>query len=227
MRVLAAADDIARGRAAPGPPRTGSPTPPGTTSGAVRRPSRTSPRASRTSGGPRSGTALAEGAGESSLRPGCSSRPSTSCRAALDAEVKSPTAEAHLIGQAGHFEQKEPLRRLGRGLLEVAAPEIADEAEYQRLVAEEEQRAHAATQPRLPPARRSPDPPTSGSGRPTRSANRVRTYVDAYTAPRRRPLGDMTPAPRSRRRRGEALCALLENLPVSRAAPARAAPPPA
>ncbi len=62
--------------------------------------------------------------------------------ASLDAETRAK-AEAHLVGQAGHFGPKE-LRRLGRGLLEVVAPEIADEAEYQRLVAEEK-RSRAET----------------------------------------------------------------------------------
>ena len=48
---------------------------------------------------------------------------------------------------------------------------------------------------------------------PDHVANRLRTYLDAYTSPRHGPLGDIdrltTP-----RRRGEAFCALLENLPA-------------
>ena len=52
-------------------------------------------------------------------------------------------AEAYLVEQAEAFGPRE-LRRLGRGVLEHLAPEIADEAEYQRLLAEE-RRAHAAT----------------------------------------------------------------------------------
>jgi hypothetical protein len=49
--------------------------------------------------------------------------------------------------------------------------------------------------------------------------NRLRTYLESYTSPRRGPLGgvlgdevDLLPAPR---RRGEAFCALLENLPTN------------
>jgi hypothetical protein len=49
--------------------------------------------------------------------------------------------------------------------------------------------------------------------------NRLRTYLESYTAPRRNPLRgalgdevDQLPTPR---RRGEALCALLENLPTN------------
>ena len=52
-------------------------------------------------------------------------------------------AEAYLVEQARVFGPRE-LRHLGRAVLEHLAPEIADEAEYQRLVAEET-RAHAAT----------------------------------------------------------------------------------
>ncbi len=94
---------------------------------------------------------------------------------------------------------------------EVVAPEIADDAEYQRLVAEE-QRAHAATS--LSFHRRGDGSTDIRVRVPDPVANRVRTYVDAYTSPRRYPLGDVDqlPAPR---RRGEAFCALLENLPVS------------
>ena len=52
-------------------------------------------------------------------------------------------AEAYLVEQAQVFGPRE-LRHLGRGVLEHLAPEIADEAEYQRLLAEET-RAQAAT----------------------------------------------------------------------------------
>ena len=45
--------------------------------------------------------------------------------------------------EAGHFGPQQ-LKRIGLGLLEVVAPEIADEAEYQRLVAEEK-RSRAET----------------------------------------------------------------------------------
>ena len=128
--------------------------------------------------------------------------------ATLDAEVRAK-AEAHLISEAGHFGPKE-LRRLGRGLLEVVAPEIADEAAYQRLVAEEK-RAQAAT--RLSFHRRGDGSTDIHVRVPDPVANRIRTYVDAYTSPRRGPLGDVDKLPVPRRR-GEAFCALLENLPA-------------
>ena len=126
----------------------------------------------------------------------------------LEGEVVAK-AEAYLVGEAGHFGPNE-LRRLGRGLLEFVAPEIADEAEYQRLVAEEK-RSRAETRLTL---RDRGDGTSDLTGRlPTPVAHRLRTYLDAYTSPRRTPLGDvdLLPAPR---RRGEAFCALLENLPV-------------
>jgi hypothetical protein len=127
----------------------------------------------------------------------------------LDAE-SGAKAEAHLVGEAGHFGPRE-LKRLGRGLLEVVAPEIADEAEYQRLVAED-RRAHAAT--RLSFHRRGDGSTDIHVRVPDPVANRVRTYVDAYTSPRRHFLGDVDQLPMPRRR-GEAFCALLENLPVN------------
>ena len=112
--------------------------------------------------------------------------------------------------EAGHFGPQE-LKRLGRGLLEVVAPEIADEAEYQRLVAEEK-RSRAETRLNI---RDRGDGSSDITARiPTPVAHRFKTYLDAYTSPRRNPLGDVDqlPAPR---RRGEAFCALLENLPVN------------
>jgi hypothetical protein len=100
---------------------------------------------------------------------------------------------------------------LDRGLLEVVAPEIADEAEYRRLVAEEKL-SRAETRLNI---RDRGDGSSEILGRiPTPLAHRFNTYLDAYTSPRRHPCGDVDQlsAPR---RRGEALCALLENLPVS------------
>jgi hypothetical protein len=52
-------------------------------------------------------------------------------------------AEAYLVEKAATLGPRE-LRVLGRGVLDQLAPEVADEAEYLRLLAEES-RAHAAT----------------------------------------------------------------------------------
>jgi len=119
-------------------------------------------------------------------------------------------AEAHLVDQAALFGPRE-LRRLGEHLLEVIAPDTADEAEYQRLL-DQERRAAAAT--RVTFKDRGDGSTDLFARLPTPVANRLRTYLEAYTSPRRAALGevDQLPAPR---RRGEALCALLENLPDS------------
>ncbi len=96
-------------------------------------------------------------------------------------------AEAYLVEQAEVFGPRE-LRHLGRGVLEHLAPEVADEAEYQRLLAEET-RAQAATRLSLTPRG---DGSTDLHARiPDHVANRLRTYLDAYTSPRRTPLGEV------------------------------------
>ena len=98
----------------------------------------------------------------------------------LDAETRAK-AEAHLISEAGHYGPRE-LKRLGLGLLEVVAPEIADEAEYQRLLAEEK-RSRAETRLNI---RDRGDGTSDITARiPTPDAHRFRTYLDAYTSPRR------------------------------------------
>ncbi len=117
-------------------------------------------------------------------------------------------AEAYLVEQAATFGPRE-LRHLGRGVLEHLAPEVADEAEYQRLLAEET-RAHAATRLSFTPRG---DGSTDLHARvPDHVANRFRAYLDAYTSPRRSPLGEVDQLPVARRR-GEAFVAFLENVP--------------
>ena len=196
-----------RSRPARGRPRTGWPTPPGTTS-------------ARSGGCPSLAEALDERWTEvgAALASGAVNVPQAhvivealdALPDSLDSETRAK-AEAHLIGQAGHFGPKE-LRRLGRGLLEVIAPEIADEAEYQRLVAEEK-RSRAETRLNI---RDRGDGTSDITARiPTPLAHRFKTYLDAYTSPTLgHPLGDVDQLPLPRRR-GEAFCALLENLPVS------------
>ncbi|MBF4764173.1 DUF222 domain-containing protein [Nocardioides islandensis] len=132
----------------------------------------------------------------------------------LDPELRDK-GEAYLITEAAHFGPPE-LRRLGARLLEVIAPEDADEAEYQRLLAED-RRARAVT--RLTFRDRGDGSGDLHARIPMPVLNRLRTYLESYTSPRRNPLGgtlgnevDLLPAPR---RRGEAFCALLENLPAN------------
>jgi len=125
----------------------------------------------------------------------------------LDGELVAK-AEAHLVDQAALFGPRE-LKHLGEHLLEVIAPDTADEAEHQRLL-DQERRAAAAT--RVTFKDRGDGSTDLFARLPTPLANRLRTYLEAYTSPRRAALRevDALPAPR---RRGEALCALLENLP--------------
>ena len=117
-------------------------------------------------------------------------------------------AESYLVEHAGVFGPRE-LRHLGRGVLEHLAPEIADEAEYERLIAEET-RAAASTRLDLRPRG---DGSTDLHARlPDHVADRLRTYLEAVTSPRRAPLGEVDALPVARRR-GEAFIAFLENLP--------------
>ena len=101
----------------------------------------------------------------------------------LDPELRI-RGEQHLVEQADQFGPRE-LRRLGARLLEAIAPDIADQAEYERLVAEE-RRAHAATQLTFRPRG---DGSTDLSARlPDHVAHRLRTYLDSFTSPRRAAL---------------------------------------
>jgi hypothetical protein len=117
-------------------------------------------------------------------------------------------AEAYLVDQAQTLGPRE-LRNLGRGVLEHLAPEIADEAEYQRLLAEEEA-ASAAT--RLSMRRRGDGSTDIRARVPDHAAGRLSAYLNAYTAPRRRHGDDAVEQLPIERQRGDAFVALLENL---------------
>jgi hypothetical protein len=100
----------------------------------------------------------------------------------LDPELRGK-AEAHLVAEAGHFGPRE-LARLGRHVLEVIAPDVADEHEARALDAEE-RRTHAATRLSFRPRG---DGSTDVYARlPDPVASRLRVYLDAYTSPRRVP----------------------------------------
>ncbi len=99
--------------------------------------------------------------------------------AAVDAETVA-LAEKHLVDHAGEFGPKE-LGRIGRRILDVVAPEIAEAAEAQRLADLE---AHAADKTRLT-MRRLGDGTTRISSRvPDSAATRFATYLEAFTNPR-------------------------------------------
>ena len=103
--------------------------------------------------------------------------------AALPASVHADTvekAEAHLVEQAAEFGPKE-LGRIGRRILDVVAPEIAEAVEAARLADLE---AHAADRIRLT-MRRLGDGTTRISGRvPDAVGTRLATYLEAFANPR-------------------------------------------
>ena len=99
--------------------------------------------------------------------------------AGVDAKTVA-LAEAHLVDRAGEFGPKE-LARIGRRILDVVAPEIAEAAEAARLADLE---AHAEQHTRLT-MRRLGDGTTRISSRlPDAAATRLATYLEAYTNPR-------------------------------------------
>jgi hypothetical protein len=132
----------------------------------------------------------------------------------LDPEL-TVKAEAQLLADAGHFGPRE-LRVLGRRVLEVIAPEMA-EAREEALLLAEESRARAETRLAFRPRG---DGVTDVVARvPDQVADRLRVYLDSMTSPRRAHLEaapltsdvGLLPLPR---RRGHAFCAFLENLPA-------------
>lgn len=126
-------------------------------------------------------------------------------------------AEAHLVARCADFGPR-ALARIGRRILDVVAPEVAEEAEARRL-AELEKAAERKTRLGL---RRLGDGTTRLSARlPDAVATRLATYLDAFTNPRK--TTDQTPDPTVAsgdpvarltypRRLGEAFCQLLECL---------------
>ncbi len=137
----------------------------------------------------------------------------------LDAETREK-AELHLVEQAA-FIDPPGLRVLGRRILEIVAPEIAEDEERRQLEAEER---HARETTRLTMRSRG-DGTTDVSIRlADAAAHRLRTYLEAYAAPRR---GHLDPAaqhtdPASGERigypvlLGRAFCSMLEAIPSDR-----------
>ncbi|WP_310964545.1 HNH endonuclease signature motif containing protein [Nocardioides terrisoli] len=122
-------------------------------------------------------------------------------------------AEATLVGYAAELTPGQ-LRRVGRRILDLVAPEVAEEEEGRRL-ADEERHAREKTQMSLRPLG---DGTTRISGRlPESAARRLCTYLESFASPRHlgseadnpQPPIDRVPYPR---RLGEAFCSLLEHL---------------
>jgi len=137
----------------------------------------------------------------------------------LEAEIVEK-AEAHLLAEAAHFTPKR-LRVLGRRILEVVAPGVAEEQE-RRLLEAEEARARRTTAMTM---RRRGDGTTDVHLRISDAvAGRLRTYLEAYAAPRRGHLGAESDRADPETGRpiarwvlmGRAFCSMLESIPAQR-----------
>jgi hypothetical protein len=146
------------------------------------------------------------------------------CLDDLPAEIPADVvarAEHVLVEHCARFDPRQ-LTRLGRHIVAVVAPGIAEQAEARRL-ADLERSARRRTRLTL---LRIGDGTTRISGvLPDASASRLATYLHAFTSPRKdadrpdgtedtRPSGARQPA--YPRRLGEAFCQLLESLDSSR-----------
>ena len=122
-------------------------------------------------------------------------------------------AEEYLVEQAAVFAPRE-LKRLGDRVLEVLAPEIADEEERRRLDAEE----RAARRSTSLTMHARGDGSTDIRIRvPDHVAARLEVYLESLTSPRQPgrpdPADEQARLPYPRRL-GEAFCAMLERLPA-------------
>lgn len=144
----------------------------------------------------------------------------------VDAQVVAE-AEAHLVERAREFGPKE-LGRIGRRILDVVAPEVAEAAEGVRLA---ELEAHAAERTRLTMRRLGEGTTRISSIVPDAAATRFASYLEAHANPRRTPVDNdpdqrcdagtpTTHDPVARlarpRRMGEAFVAFLETVDAGR-----------
>ncbi len=124
-------------------------------------------------------------------------------------------AEGYLVEQAAHFGPRE-LRMLGRRVLGVVAPGVAEQHEAEQL-ADEERRAWRSTS--LITSRRGDGTTRITINVPDAIAKRLYTYLEAFTSPRHRKGhrgladGDRLPV---ETKRGQAFCALMEAIDPDR-----------
>ncbi|WP_406031358.1 HNH endonuclease [Nocardioides sp. NBC_00163] len=131
----------------------------------------------------------------------------------LDPEIKTK-AEETLVAYATQFDPTQ-LRRLGRRILDVIAPEIAESEEARRLAAEE---AHARKKTRLAMRRLGDGTTRITAVIPDAAADRLATNLEAFASPRRddgtrTDTGEYLPYDR---RLGRAFCQMLETLDPTR-----------
>jgi hypothetical protein len=115
------------------------------------------------------------------------------------------TAEATLVDLAERHTPRE-LRRLGQRILETAAPDLAEATLARQLQAEE---ASARRKTRLTLRQLGDGTTRISAVVPDATALRLKTYLDAFTSPRRGAKRGEGPYPRIL---GQAFCALLEHL---------------
>ncbi|MFI5624348.1 DUF222 domain-containing protein, partial [Nocardioides sp. NPDC051685] len=133
--------------------------------------------------------------------------------AGLDPEIRVK-AEETLIAYATRFDPTQ-LRRLGRRILDVIAPQIAEAEEARRLAAEE---AHARKKTRLSMRRLGDGTTRISAVVPDAAADRLATTLEAFASPRRddgtrTDTGEFLPYDR---RLGRAFCQMLETLDPAR-----------
>ncbi|GAW48172.1 MULTISPECIES: HNH endonuclease signature motif containing protein [unclassified Nocardioides] len=129
----------------------------------------------------------------------------------VDAGVCS-AAEERLLEEAGRFGPR-ALRVMGRRIVDVVAPEVSEGLEA-RLLEQEEARAARRTSLTT---RRNGDGTTDLHVRVADLvADRLLTYLDAFTAPRRSPAGSADDRRPHDRRLGEAFAAFLEAVDPTR-----------
>ncbi len=131
----------------------------------------------------------------------------------LDPDIKAQ-AEETLVGYAGSFDPTQ-LRRIGRRILDLIAPEIAEHEEAQRLTAEE---THARKKTRLTMHRLGDGTTRITALVPDAVADRLATNLEAFASPRRddgtrTDTGEYLPY---QRRLGRAFCQMLETIDPSR-----------
>ncbi|MFJ9391225.1 DUF222 domain-containing protein [Nocardioides sp. NPDC101246] len=131
----------------------------------------------------------------------------------LDPEIRIKAEEA-LVAYATRFDPTQ-LRRLGRRILDVIAPEVAEAEEAKRLAAEE---AHARKKTRLAMRRLGDGTTRISAVVPDAAADRLATNLEAFASPRRddgtrTETGEYLPYDR---RLGRAFCQMLETLDPAR-----------
>ncbi|WP_328530960.1 HNH endonuclease [Nocardioides sp. NBC_00368] len=131
----------------------------------------------------------------------------------LDVDIKTK-AEETLVAYATQFDPTQ-LRRLGRRILDVIAPEIAEAEEARRLAAEE---AHARKKTWLSMRRLGDGTTRISAVVPDAAADRLATTLEAFASPRRddgtrTDTGEYLPYDR---RLGRAFCQMLETLDPAR-----------